>query len=53
MEIQQNRDCYICLAGDFNYIREINERVGRSENINLRDIEVFDEFIREVGLIYH
>lgn len=51
VEIQQNRDCCICLAGDFNAIKEINERVGQSENINLSDIRAFDEFIREVELI--
>lgn len=48
--IQQNGDCCLCIAGNFNSIRKANERVGQGETINHRDLGAFDEFNREVDL---
>lgn len=51
LEIQQNNECCICLAGDFNSIRMVNERVGHSETIIHRDVGAFDDFIGEAELM--
>lgn len=51
LEIHQNSECCIYIAGDFNSVREVNKRVGHSESFNLKDIGAFDEFIREAELI--
>ncbi|KAL8555514.1 hypothetical protein ACS0TY_003357 [Phlomoides rotata] len=40
----------ICVVGDFNSIRETNERVGRGAEVNHRDISLFDDFISSSGL---
>ncbi|KAL8475034.1 hypothetical protein ACS0TY_031453 [Phlomoides rotata] len=51
MVIDQNRDKLICLAGDFNAVRNEVERVGRSGCTNKREMEDFDKFIRDSNLI--
>ncbi|KAL8498535.1 hypothetical protein ACS0TY_021749 [Phlomoides rotata] len=51
MVIDQNRDKLICLAGDFNAVRNEVERVGRSGFTNKREMEDFDKFIRDSNLI--
>ncbi|KAL8504494.1 hypothetical protein ACS0TY_015889 [Phlomoides rotata] len=49
--IDQNRDKLICLAGDFNAVRNEIERVGRSGCTNKREMEDFDKFSRDSKLI--
>lgn len=49
--VMQNSLSCVCLGGDFNSIRRSGERVGRSSELCNRDIEAFDEFIRETGLL--
>ncbi|KAL8503461.1 hypothetical protein ACS0TY_022272 [Phlomoides rotata] len=51
MVIDQNMDKLICLAGDFNAVRNEVERVGRSGFTNKREMEDFDKFIRDSNLI--
>ncbi|KAL8516062.1 hypothetical protein ACS0TY_014658 [Phlomoides rotata] len=41
----------ICLAGDFNSIRRVSERAGRMAESCKRDIEAFDDFVRDSGLL--
>ncbi|KAL8525477.1 hypothetical protein ACS0TY_014915 [Phlomoides rotata] len=41
----------ICLAGDFNSIKRVSERAGRMAESCKRDIEAFDGFIRDSGLL--
>ncbi|KAL8490074.1 hypothetical protein ACS0TY_025825 [Phlomoides rotata] len=47
----QNQSCCICIARDFNTIRRPSERAGRSEISSQHDMNAFDEFIRNSGLI--
>ncbi|KAL8543610.1 hypothetical protein ACS0TY_004253 [Phlomoides rotata] len=49
--VEQYDDRNICLVGDFNSIRDANERVGRREEVNVRDIKLFEDFISSSGLI--
>ncbi|KAL8549194.1 hypothetical protein ACS0TY_008154 [Phlomoides rotata] len=44
-------DCCICVIGDFNSVRDVNERDGRSMLPNLRDIASFNGFVSGSGLI--
>ncbi|KAL8534281.1 hypothetical protein ACS0TY_010331 [Phlomoides rotata] len=41
----------VCLAGDFNSIRRVSKRAGRKAESCRRDIEAFDSFVRDSGLI--
>ncbi|KAL8499456.1 hypothetical protein ACS0TY_022426 [Phlomoides rotata] len=41
----------ICLLGDFNSVRTASERAGRNSILIRRDVECFDNFIRNSGLI--
>lgn len=43
--------CRVCLVGDFNSIRRVEERSGRNESPNLNEIGIFDKFIRGSQLI--
>lgn len=43
--IEQNSEVCICVIGDFNAIRFDEERVGRSNDGDTRDKELFEEFI--------
>lgn len=49
--ISQNMPKCLCIAGDFNSIRRESERAGRRSESVRRDVEVFDEFIHNSGLI--
>lgn len=49
--IVQNAVSCICVAGDFNSIRREFERVGRRSEFARNDVEAFDEFIVNAGLI--
>ncbi|KAL8477025.1 hypothetical protein ACS0TY_029364 [Phlomoides rotata] len=49
--VEQYNDRKLCVVGDFNSIREVNERVGRREEVNHRDINLFEDFISLSGLI--
>ncbi|KAL8480705.1 hypothetical protein ACS0TY_027301 [Phlomoides rotata] len=48
---EQYEDYRICVAGDFNSIREESERIGRGEEVDRRDIRSFDSFICASGLL--
>lgn len=48
---QNNSDCCLCLVGDFNSIRYPGERCGRSNTFMRRDVESFDNFIIDAGVI--
>ncbi|KAL8507818.1 hypothetical protein ACS0TY_018376 [Phlomoides rotata] len=47
--VEQYDDRKICVVGDFNSIIEVNERFGRWEKVNHRDINLFEDFISRVG----
>lgn len=49
--VQQNSQGGLCIVGDFNSIRHPSERSGSSGNVTRRDIEAFDNFIRDANLI--
>lgn len=49
--ILQCRGDFICVVGDYNSIRSLGERRGRSEAQNRRDINKFDGFIRGSNLL--
>ncbi|KAL8541409.1 hypothetical protein ACS0TY_002610 [Phlomoides rotata] len=49
--IEQNVEAKVCVAGDFNSIREEGERCGKGVVIDRRDIKLFDDFILTSGLI--
>lgn len=38
------------LVADFNSIRNEQERVGRGERVDIRDIEMFDDFTTQSSL---
>lgn len=42
----------ICIMGDFNSVRRTTKRVGNGEIVNNRYLRLFDEFIRDSGLIH-
>lgn len=47
---QQNDEC-LFVVGDFNSIRAVEERRGRSQTLNYRDIHAFDNLILRFNLI--
>lgn len=49
--IGQNSTLCICVIGDFNSIRRVSERAGVSMLANYRDIQAFDSFIYDTGLV--
>ncbi|KAL8468699.1 hypothetical protein ACS0TY_031769 [Phlomoides rotata] len=49
--LEQNPEAKICAAGDYNSIRDVEERNGRGGGIDQRDIRLFDEFISASGLV--
>lgn len=49
--IQQSSNDCVCILGDFNAIRSISERRGRSLNQNRKDMDLFDGFIRDAQLL--
>ncbi|KAL8485829.1 hypothetical protein ACS0TY_027932 [Phlomoides rotata] len=50
MTVNQNQDARICVVGDFNSIRRPEDRVGKRESSNSRDIEQFEDFISQSNL---
>ncbi|KAL8482923.1 hypothetical protein ACS0TY_025822 [Phlomoides rotata] len=48
--VHQNMEARICVVGDFNSIRRPEERVGRREAAENRDIQCFEEFIQQSNL---
>lgn len=48
--IRQQGNSLICVLGDFNAIRNAAERVGRSNCIDHRDIDCFNDFINLANL---
>ncbi|KAL8508456.1 hypothetical protein ACS0TY_018907 [Phlomoides rotata] len=50
ISLQNSEEC-VCVVGDFNAIKEENERVGRAEFSNQRGIRLFREFIELSNLI--
>ncbi|KAL8506366.1 hypothetical protein ACS0TY_017299 [Phlomoides rotata] len=48
--VLQNLDARVCVVGDFNSIRSPEERVGRRETGDNREIECFEEFITQSNL---
>ncbi|KAL8463489.1 hypothetical protein ACS0TY_034222 [Phlomoides rotata] len=50
MTVNQNQDARVCVVGDFNSIRRPEERVGKRESFNRREIEQFEEFITQSNL---
>ncbi|KAL8557848.1 hypothetical protein ACS0TY_005085 [Phlomoides rotata] len=48
--VNQNMDARVCVVGDFNSIRRPEERVGRQEQTDNRDIQHFEEFIQQSNL---
>ncbi|KAL8483747.1 hypothetical protein ACS0TY_026433 [Phlomoides rotata] len=51
MVIQQNVEARVCVVGDFNSIRTADERIGRREEPDRRDINLFVDFISSSGLV--
>ncbi|KAL8490658.1 hypothetical protein ACS0TY_022603 [Phlomoides rotata] len=49
--INQYREACICVVGDFNAIRFPEERVGRGETGDTRDMTNFDNFITQCNLV--
>lgn len=49
--VDQKGDMFLCVAGDFNSIRNSCERVGRGLTNNTRDIAEFVDFIVQSNLI--
>ncbi|KAL8544723.1 hypothetical protein ACS0TY_005092 [Phlomoides rotata] len=50
LTVNQNMDARVCVVGDFNSIRRPEERVGRQEQTDNRDIQRFEEFIQQSNL---
>ncbi|KAL8466364.1 hypothetical protein ACS0TY_035460 [Phlomoides rotata] len=50
ISLQNSKEC-VCVVGDFNAIKEENERVGRAEFSDQRGIRLFREFIELSNLI--
>lgn len=49
--VNQNIGVCVCVVGDYNSIRVSSERRGRSEVLNMRDMNKFDGFIRNSNLL--
>ncbi|KAL8512999.1 hypothetical protein ACS0TY_019243 [Phlomoides rotata] len=50
LTVSQNLDAKVCVVGDFNTIRRPEEREGRREMVENRDIQRFEEFIQQSNL---
>ncbi|KAL8516077.1 hypothetical protein ACS0TY_014670 [Phlomoides rotata] len=50
--VSQNITSCICVIGDFNSIRRESERRGICIVSGMRDMEIFDGFMRNTGLLY-
>ncbi|XP_057808814.1 uncharacterized protein LOC131023285 [Salvia miltiorrhiza] len=51
MIVNQNVDICLCILGDFNAVRNQEERVGSSDRYGIVEARNFDSFIRDNGLI--
>jgi len=51
LSVINNSDCYICVCGDFNSIRSIEERKGRVVAFRQSDADVFNKFIHDSFLL--
>lgn len=51
MVVEQNVGICICVIGDFNIVRRVDERVGISSRSESREMEIFDSFIDRSNLI--
>jgi len=51
LHIQNNIDVCICVFGDFNSMRSVDERKGRAMALKHTDAEVFNTFIHDILLI--
>ncbi|KAL8457463.1 hypothetical protein ACS0TY_035359 [Phlomoides rotata] len=43
--LEQNEEVSVYIVDDFNSIREENERIGKREKVDHRDIRIFEDFI--------
>ncbi|KAL8492272.1 hypothetical protein ACS0TY_023777 [Phlomoides rotata] len=48
---EQYKDCRVGIIGDFNAIQEYSERCGRSSNLDVKDMDKFEEFINVSNLL--
>ena len=51
LHIQNNNDVCICVCGDFNFVRSVDERKGRAMAFRHTDAEVFNKFFHDSLLI--
>jgi exonuclease III len=51
LHIQNNNDVCICVCGDFNSMRSVDERKGRAMSFKHTDAEVYNKFINDSLLI--
>ncbi|KAL8513732.1 hypothetical protein ACS0TY_013006 [Phlomoides rotata] len=49
--LEQNENVRVCIVGDFNSIREENERIGKRGDVDHRDIRIFENFISSSRLM--
>lgn len=49
--VDQFKENYLCVVGDFNSIRVENERVGQNASWDRNDMEIFDNFITNGNLL--
>ena len=47
LHIQNNNDVCICVCGDHNYVRSVDERKGRAMTFRHTDAEVYKKFIHD------
>lgn len=50
--VDQYKEDYLCVVGDFNSIRIEQERVGRSATLDRGDMKAFNNFIEHSNLFY-
>jgi hypothetical protein len=49
--VVSNSDANLCLCGDFNSVRSIEERRGRGSSFRQHDSDIFNKFIEEGYLV--
>jgi len=51
--INNNSDICLCLCGDFNSVRNLEEHKGRSSVFRQVDADIFNQFIADCFLIFY
>lgn len=49
--VEQYNEDRVCVIGDFNSVRDVNERQGSGQSVDVNDMENFNNFISDSNLV--